>query len=226
MDRTVGDFVKMFVVIVAVLFVLALLFAVVANASLVAIAWQVYALAGVAYVAASLLAWTGFANLYRYSPTLFVGSPSYRRHVIRSDMWKEGRDNQALVVGVAFGLALMALGAALVDVAARAAAPPEATLGPAVAVLGRQVLCVPVAGLDALALATREALAGEAAATMSPFSGHLTLARSKGRRRMPLTLAGEPVAASWRVAELCLVTSATHPGGSRYTTVARATVPS
>lgn len=113
MDRTVGDFVKMFVVIVAVLFVLALLFAVVANASLVAIAWQVYALAGVAYVAASLLAWTGFANLYRYSPTLFVGSPSYRRHVIRSDMWKEGRDNQALVVGVAFGLALMALGAAL-----------------------------------------------------------------------------------------------------------------
>lgn len=118
------------------------------------------------------------------------------------------------------------LEAALSDVAARAAAPPEAVLGPAVAVLGRQVLCVPVAGLDELALATREALAGEAAACMGPFSGHLTLARAKGRRRMPAALAGEPVGASWRVGELCLVASATDRDGARYTTVARATVPS
>jgi len=117
MAGTVSDFVKMYVAIVAVLFVLALLFAVVANVPLAAVAWQVYALAGVAYVAASLLAWTGFANLYRYSPTLFVGSPSYRHHVVRGDMWKEGRDNQALVVGIAFGVALMALGGALASLA-------------------------------------------------------------------------------------------------------------
>lgn len=129
-------------------------------------------------------------------------------------------------VGEVPDVVVPALGAALVDVAARAADPPEATLGPAVAVLGRQVLCIPVAGLDELALAAREALAGEAAAARGPFSGHLTLARSTGRRRMPLALAGEPVAASWRVGEVCLVASATHPDGARYTVVSRATVPS
>ena len=113
MVRAVSEFVKTYVAIVAVLFVLALVFAWVAHASLEAIAWQVYALSGLAYVIASVLAWTGFANLYRYSPTLFVGSPTYRHQVVRGEMWKEGRDNGALVIGVAFGVAIMALGAAL-----------------------------------------------------------------------------------------------------------------
>lgn len=121
--------------------------------------------------------------------------------------------------------AVPALGAALVEVAARAAGPPEATLGPAVAVLGRGVLCVPVAGLDQLALTTREALVGDAARP-GPFSGHLTLARAKGRRRMPAALAGEQVQASWRVGELRLVASTTGADGPRYTAVVRATVPS
>ncbi len=113
MRRSISDFVKTYIAIVAVLFVLALILAYVAHAPLAAIVWQVYAFGGLAYVVASLLAWTGFANLYRYSPTLFVGSPSYRRQVVRGDMWREGRDNAALLIGVAFGVAIMALGAAL-----------------------------------------------------------------------------------------------------------------
>ncbi|MGH9089350.1 MAG: RNA 2',3'-cyclic phosphodiesterase [Acidimicrobiales bacterium] len=119
-----------------------------------------------------------------------------------------------------------AMGAALVDLAARAAVPPEAVLGPAVGVLGRNVLCVPVAGLDEVAHDVRASLPGEAAQAASPFSGHLTLARVQGRRRMPLTLAGEPVEGKWTVHELRLVASTTDREGARYTTVARATIPS
>src|SRR5438876_11894590 len=37
------------------------------------------------YVFASILPWTGFGNLYRYSPTLFIGSPSYRKAVAHVD---------------------------------------------------------------------------------------------------------------------------------------------
>ena len=50
------------------------------------------------------------------------------------------------------------LGTALVDVAARAAATPEARLGPATVRYGRNVLGVPVAGLDELAEAVRGAV--------------------------------------------------------------------
>src|SRR5437016_13081435 len=62
---------------------------------------------GVGYVFASILSWTGFGNLYRYSPTLFIGSPSYRKAVAHGDIRKEGRDRQALAVGILFGLALL-----------------------------------------------------------------------------------------------------------------------
>lgn len=117
-----------------------------------------------------------------------------------------------------------ALGAALVDLAVAGGPPPRVSLGPAVAVLGRAVLCVPVAGLDDLAAAARARLLGEDRAKTPPFSGHLTLARARGRRRLPGTLAGEEIAASWAVRELCLVASVTRPEGARYTTVARATV--
>ena len=68
---------------------------------------------GVAYVFASVLAWTGFANLYRYSPTLYIGSRSYRRSIVRDPVWREGRDAEALSLGVLFGLALVATGVAL-----------------------------------------------------------------------------------------------------------------
>src|SRR6266571_4967175 len=68
---------------------------------------------GVGYVFASILSWTGFGNLYRYSPTLFVGSPSYRRSIAQGDMRKEGRDQTSLTVGILFGLALLGSGVAL-----------------------------------------------------------------------------------------------------------------
>src|SRR5205809_8062131 len=51
---------------------------------------------GVGYVFASILSWTGFGNLYRYSPTLFIGSPSYRMAVAHGDLLKEGRDGTAV----------------------------------------------------------------------------------------------------------------------------------
>src|SRR5216117_4504103 len=68
---------------------------------------------GVGFVFASILSWTGFGNLYRYSPTLFVGSYSYRKAVAHGDIRKEGRDRQALAVGILFGLALLGSGVAL-----------------------------------------------------------------------------------------------------------------
>ncbi len=72
---------------------------------------------GLAYLVASVLAWTGFANLYRYSPTLFVGSRSYRQRITKGEMYREGRDEESLLIGSLFGLALIGLGglAGLVD---------------------------------------------------------------------------------------------------------------
>ena len=68
---------------------------------------------GVGYVFASILSWTGFGNLYRYSPTLFIGSPSYRKAIPKGDIRKEGRDRESLAVGILFGLALLGSGVAL-----------------------------------------------------------------------------------------------------------------
>src|SRR5207245_11686646 len=68
---------------------------------------------GVGYVFASILSWTGFGNLYRYSPTLFIGSPSYRKAIAKGDIRKAGRDRESLAVGILFGLALLVSGVAL-----------------------------------------------------------------------------------------------------------------
>jgi 2'-5' RNA ligase len=143
------------------------------------------------------------------------------------------------------------LGAALVGVAARAAALPEARLGPATVCYGRNVLGVPVAGLDELAEAVRGGVgpglspvgtasappadpaaggaptqrAGTAAPSPEhPFRGHLTLARGKGGRPVPASLTGQPLEALWRVREVCLVRSEMVAEGARYTTLVRATV--
>jgi len=67
---------------------------------------------GGGYVFASILSWTGFGNLYRYSPTLFIGLPSYRKAMAKGDIRKEGRDRQSLAVGILFGLALLGSGVA------------------------------------------------------------------------------------------------------------------
>ena len=146
---------------------------------------------------------------------------------------------------------IASLGTALADVAARAAAPPEARLGPATVCYGRNVLGVPVAGLDELAEAVRGAVgpgpgpvgtpsappadpvaggspsrrAGTATPSPEhPFRGHLTLARGKGGRPVPASLTGLPLGALWRVGEVCLVRSEMVAEGARYTTLVRATV--
>lgn len=113
MNKDLRDFLKVYLAIVAVLFLLGLLLAVVANQPLLLILVQVYFWVGIAYVGASTLAWTGFANIYRYSPTLFTGSPSYRQQVVGRQIWNEGRDNRALLIGLTFGIALIGLAAVL-----------------------------------------------------------------------------------------------------------------
>jgi RNA 2',3'-cyclic 3'-phosphodiesterase len=95
-------------------------------------------------------------------------------------------------------------------------APCTAVLGPGPRRLGRDVLVVPVAGLDTLAAAVGAATDGLGAGDRFPYRGHLTLARA-GKGSLPRLEA--PVAASWVVDRVALVGSELHPAGARYTTV-------
>lgn len=109
--------------------------------------------------------------------------------------------------------------------AAAAGVPPgRAVAGPATKRLGRSVLAVPVAQLDAAAAAAREATAGVGGPEERPFFGHLTVARSRGRRPVPAGLAGRPVSATWAVSDITLVRSTPGPGGPVYQVLARAPV--
>jgi RNA 2',3'-cyclic 3'-phosphodiesterase len=95
-------------------------------------------------------------------------------------------------------------------------APTTATLGPRVATLGRGVLVVPVAGLDALAEAVVAATADVGRPPGDrPFRGHLTLARAR-RGASVRGLAGAAVAASFVVKDVRLVRSRLGPSGARY----------
>jgi 2'-5' RNA ligase len=94
----------------------------------------------------------------------------------------------------------------------------RAVLGPRVAWFpGRQVLYVPVSGLDSLAQAVGDATApwGQRAEDR-PFSGHLTLARARGRARPPARLAGAALGAQWRVEAFVLMSSVLGRGGAHY----------
>jgi RNA 2',3'-cyclic 3'-phosphodiesterase len=113
------------------------------------------------------------------------------------------------------------LRAALVDVGERAA-PRTARLGPATYRLHRGVLVVPVAGVDDLAAAVVDATSATGRPPeRRPFAGHVTVARGRGRRPVPASLAGEAVSAAWEVGSLELVRSELHPAGARYETVQR-----
>ena len=96
-------------------------------------------------------------------------------------------------------------------------------IGPRSTRLGRGVLVVPVAGLDDLATAVGEATSeiGRPVETR-PFSGHLTLARGRGRRPVPAHLAGQAIAAAWTATELSLVRSDPQAAAHRYETIATA----
>jgi 2'-5' RNA ligase len=109
------------------------------------------------------------------------------------------------------GTPVAGLGAAVLPAA-------TAVAGPAVARLGRSVLCVPVAGLDDLA-ATVVAATGHPADR--PFRGHVTLGRARGARgAVPRSAAGQPVDLRWPVREVALVRSHPGAGGPRYETLA------
>ena len=98
--------------------------------------------------------------------------------------------------------------------------PVEARLGPATARLGRTILVVPVAGLGPLADVVIAATADLGTPPEDrPFLGHVTLAR--GKRRLPPSVVGVPIEATWTVTELSVVASDTRPEGARYTDVAR-----
>ena len=98
----------------------------------------------------------------------------------------------------------------------------EATLGPTLRRLGGSVLCVPVAGLEPLAAAVVEATRTLGApAEDRPFRGHLTLARTRGRRRLPGSLAGAPAGGVWPVDEVTLVRSRLSAGPARYEVLER-----
>jgi 2'-5' RNA ligase len=99
----------------------------------------------------------------------------------------------------------------------------EASLGAATAWFrGRQILHVPVAGLDdaARAVATATGPWGKTP-DVPAFSGHLTLARVRRGQTGPANLAGTPISAEWDVRAIELMSSTLGPGGSRYGIVAR-----
>jgi RNA 2',3'-cyclic 3'-phosphodiesterase len=91
----------------------------------------------------------------------------------------------------------------------------DAVLGPSTRRINRQVLVVPVAGLDDLAAAV-----GHEGA----FTGHLTLARARGRASIPTSLAGTPVEGRWRIDEVTIVRSHLGRGPARYEVLERTPV--
>ena len=96
-------------------------------------------------------------------------------------------------------------------------AAPVAELGPATAwFAGRRVLQVPVGGLEGLAAAVHEVTQPWGRPDEPPFSGHLTVARTVGRRRGPAELAGAQLAACFAVTEIGVYASRSGPTGSVY----------
>ena len=104
-----------------------------------------------------------------------------------------------------------------------------AALGPATGRFGQRVLHVPVDGLGALARATVSATKGVGKPPDGrPFSGHLTLARSRTRAVDLRPLAGQALAGRWPVGELTLVCSRLGAGegrAARYEVVDRLALP-
>jgi RNA 2',3'-cyclic 3'-phosphodiesterase len=120
------------------------------------------------------------------------------------------------------------VGEALSTAAAAFDGPLECRLGPGTGwFTGVRVLQLPATGLDGLAAAVRSATVplvpepdGE-----PPFNGHLTLARSKGRRLSVAALgdmANIPFEAAFPVPAVDLVVSEASPRGHVYSTVVRA----
>jgi 2'-5' RNA ligase len=121
------------------------------------------------------------------------------------------------------------LGQALLECGAAFPGPLECRLGPGTGWFsGVRVLQLPAAGLDGLAVAVRTAtrsFAPDPVDPEPPFNGHLTLARSKGRRLGVAALgdmSGLPFEAVFEVSTMDLVASKPSPEGHVYTTLVRA----
>ncbi len=97
--------------------------------------------------------------------------------------------------------------------------PAVAHVGPAVRLITKGVLAVPVSGLDEVAdvVAARTRAVGEPPS--SRFVGHLTVARLKPRVAPPALL-GAPIHAEFDVREIALVESHLDQRGARYETLA------
>ena len=94
-----------------------------------------------------------------------------------------------------------------------------ATLGPAVELLGRRLLVIPVDGLDPLAAAIGAATSGIGQEEQRRFRGHLTIARLAGGARPSLT--GHRLHDEFEITEIALVASGLHADGATYTTLDR-----
>lgn len=130
-------------ILAAALAVVSVLLAPLLRQSFLSVYAQVLFWIGLGYILASMLAWTGFANVYRYSPTLYFGSPSYRQRIVKGEMYREGRDRESLWIGSLFGLTLIGLSGLVGFVAVEGATWISfATLG---AVLGLAVVLAQVA---------------------------------------------------------------------------------
>ncbi len=106
-------------------------------------------------------------------------------------------------------------GAVFAGLAASGLPLAQARLGPAVTLLGSEVLMVPVAGLDELVLAVNAATADcGSPVDPRPFVGHLTLGRI--RRGAGSKAIGAPVNAAFAVDEVSLVSSTLTPTGPDY----------
>lgn len=113
LDRTLASFGKAYALAVGILATIAFIVSRQFSMDFIGLLQTVLLWVGGAYVIASILAWTGFGNLYRFSPTLYIGSPSYRSIVAGGKIAEEGRDMRSLLVGSLFGLSLFGTAFAL-----------------------------------------------------------------------------------------------------------------
>lgn len=102
---------------------------------------------------------------------------------------------------------IAAASCALADVA-----PFEVRLGPMTALgTGAKVLFVPAEGAELAAQRLDEALGDLVEPRDGGYRGHLTLARARGRGRLPSTLSGCPVRLAFEAGEVALVASRLEP---------------
>lgn len=118
--------------------------------------------------------------------------------------------------------ATMAAVERVASVALRTVEPLHCRLGPTTALgSGAKVLFVPAEGVERAVRVLDTVLDGVAEDRDGPFRGHLTLARARGRGRLPSTLSGMPVDVGFEVTEAALVVSRLDPERAIHQVVAR-----